>query len=45
MNGDFNSSLKAIRRSKGITQEQLGNAVGVSAQAVSKWELNGFPDA
>lgn len=45
MNGDFNSSLKRIRRSKGITQEQLGNAVGVSAQAVSKWELNGFPDA
>lgn len=45
MNRDFNSSLKAIRRSKGITQEQLGNAVGVSAQAVSKWELNGFPDA
>lgn len=45
MNGDFNSSLKAIRRSKGITQEQLGSAVGVSAQAVSKWELNGFPDA
>lgn len=45
MNEDFNSALKRIRRSKGVTQEQLGNAVGVSAQAVSKWELNGFPDA
>lgn len=45
MSGGFNSALKNIRRSKGITQEQLGQAVGVSAQAVSKWELNGFPDA
>lgn len=27
-----------LRRSKGITQEQLAEAMNVSAQAVSKWE-------
>lgn len=37
--------ISEIRRSKGITQETLGEAVGVSAAAVSKWE-NGqsYPD-
>lgn len=45
MENTFSSALKAIRKSKNITQEQLAAAVGVSAQAVSKWETNGFPDA
>jgi len=45
MNGNFNVSLKKIRINRGITQEQLGVSVGVSAQAVSKWEKKGFPDA
>lgn len=40
----FNTNLRRIRKEKGITQEQLAEAVGVSAQAVSKWEMNSFPD-
>jgi transcriptional regulator with XRE-family HTH domain len=34
-----------LRKKKGITQEQLANAVGVSVPAVSKWETgNSYPD-
>lgn len=40
----FNITLRQIRKEKGITQEQLADAVGVSAQAVSKWEMTSFPD-
>lgn len=37
--------ISELRAQNGITQEQLAEAVGVSAQAVSKWENNGsFPD-
>lgn len=45
MDNTFNSNLRRIRKEKGITQEQLAEAAGVSAQAVSKWEINSFPDA
>lgn len=45
MENIFNGMLKQIRKEKGFTQEQLAEAVGVSPQAVSKWEQNGFPDA
>lgn len=37
--------ISSLRRAKGMTQEQLANAVGVSAPAVSKWETNSsYPD-
>lgn len=32
------------RKMRGLTQEQLGQLVGVSSQAVSKWEKGGAPD-
>lgn len=44
MENSFNSSLKRIRKENGITQEQLADKVGVSPQAVSKWELSSYPD-
>ena len=36
--------IAALRKERGLTQEQLGGLVGVSAQAVSKWEKGGAPD-
>lgn len=37
--------IRKYRMAKGITQEQLGELVGVTTQAVSKWERGGTPDA
>lgn len=37
-------NIADLRKSKGITQEILAEAVGVTPQAVSKWESGGSPD-
>ena len=40
----FNENLVRLRKAAGLTQDALAQAVGVSSQAVSKWENNGWPD-
>ena len=42
---NIGESIANLRREKGATQDDLARAVGVSAQAVSKWENGGTPDA
>ena len=37
-------NIRQLRRKRQLTQEQLADMVGVSAQAVSKWESGGYPD-
>ena len=38
-------NIAALRRAKGLTQEQLASLLGVSAPAVSKWETGAsYPD-
>lgn len=42
---DFGEQIKAIRQSKGLTQEKMADRLGVSRQAVSNWENNrNLPD-
>jgi transcriptional regulator with XRE-family HTH domain len=36
---NFKEQLIFLRRQRGLSQEQLGNQIGVSRQTVSKWEL------
>ena len=40
MNSNLGARIADLRRAKGMTQEQLAGAVGVSAPAVSKWETS-----
>lgn len=44
MHINVGANIRALRLAKHITQEQLGKAVGVSMQAVSRWECGGAPD-
>ena len=45
MESVLGKKIKEYRTLKGITQEELGSLVGVTTQAVSKWERGGTPDA
>ncbi len=38
MNIDIGARIKSLRLSHSMTQEQLAQKLGLSAQAVSKWE-------
>lgn len=45
MDLNIGGRIKFLRKRDGITQEALANAVGVSCQAVSRWELStAYPD-
>ena len=37
-NNDFAKKFAKLRRESGITQQKLGDCLGVSNRAVSKWE-------
>lgn len=34
----FSSVMKKLRKQRGLTQEQIAEALGISCQAISKWE-------
>lgn len=40
MEESLGQRIARLRRSKGLTQEELGDKVGISSQAVSKWETD-----
>ena len=35
---DIGNKIKILRQKIGVTQEQLGEKIGVSGQSISKWE-------
>jgi len=42
---NIGTKIKELRKQRGITQEQLANSIGISFQAISKWENNlALPD-
>ena len=44
MSGTIGTSIKNLRIAQQVTQADLAKAVGISVQAVSKWECGGTPD-
>ncbi len=44
MDTTFSVQLQKLRKEKGITQDILASHLGVSPQAVSKWENGSYPD-
>ncbi len=44
MVSNFGANIKQLRINRNVTQAVLAKAVGVSVQAVSKWECGGTPD-
>ena len=38
MNLKIGKRIKALRNRDGVTQEKLADAIGVTSQAISKWE-------
>ena len=41
----FGENLKNVRKQRGVTQEELSEILGVSRQAISKWESDsGYPE-
>ena len=42
---ELGKRIRELRRRDGRTQEDLAEAIGVTSQAVSRWEANGgYPD-
>lgn len=45
MSANFSNNFKTMRKQRNLTQEQIAETLGVSCQAVSKWETNSsYPD-
>ena len=45
MQHSIGKTIKDLRKSRGLTQEELAERIGVTAQAISKWENeSGMPD-